>query len=503
MSILLKRQLNDEEKELVLNSHGRKCFANGHTIPEGEPIQFDHLKAYSLGGASELDNIAPMCSQHNKEKGQLPLFDFRVKLRLQEFFARGDKLTLKDLLTYLKDKKDIPDYAQPVAVTREPNLVTIESPSTKLQHKIYSCPTTGWNYFYATLNVALIDSDDDEDNSIGLQPRYLIFDKVFELFRHFQVHPVLQPSVARIVGNRIRMFDGQHKVAGLLWNGRRDFECKVYLDPDIRLLNQTNIAAHDKYAQTRFFSSVMVLKLGRQFGQDFETYKGLEDGKPKSEAGFMEWLQRKDGALTAGQLNERFRSYLYDAVLKDDGNRLARLVSAGNRSTDEKPITLDMLHKSIFACFMFRQPSADNLTTDSYKREEEVRNVVWLMNALDDLVFSSWNPKAGPLDDNQLKLNRLLRSKSMMAWTELLRDAICAKIELHDSDDKSRPFYRTLTEEELQKIKGVVTRLVGWKWWASPQDDEIDRVLSDNKSEVKSWFKEKKLTTGYLMGAAE
>ena len=86
MSILLKRQLNDDEKEIVLRQHGRRCFANGHAIPEGEPIQFDHIRAFSLDGASEVDNIAPMCPLHNKEKGQLPLFDFRIKLQMREFF---------------------------------------------------------------------------------------------------------------------------------------------------------------------------------------------------------------------------------------------------------------------------------------------------------------------------------------------------------------------------------------------------------------------------------
>ena len=181
---------------------------------------------------------------------------------------------------------------------------------------------------------------------------YLISDKVFGLFRHFQLHPVLQPSLGRLVNNRIRLFDGQHKIAALLWNGRQVFECKVYLNPDIRLLNQTNIAAHDTYAQTRFFSSIMVLKLGGQFGADFETYKNLEDGHVKSEAGFTEYLLGKEaGTLTWGQLKTRFRSYLYNAVLENPDNKLARFVSAGNRSTAEKPLTIDMLSKSLFAGF--------------------------------------------------------------------------------------------------------------------------------------------------------
>src|SRR5947209_4993891 len=116
MAITLKRQLSDPEKEAVMKQHGRKCFATGHEIPDGEPLHFDHIKAYSQGGATEVDNIAPMCAQHNKEKGALPLLDFRTKLRLEEFFASGDKLTLKHLLAYLKQKKDIAEYGLPVSV---------------------------------------------------------------------------------------------------------------------------------------------------------------------------------------------------------------------------------------------------------------------------------------------------------------------------------------------------------------------------------------------------
>lgn len=503
MTITLKRQLNDDEKGIILQQHGRHCFANGHAIPEGESLQFDHIRAFSLGGASELDNIAPMCATHNKEKGQLSLFDFRTKLRLQEFFSAGDRLTLKDLLQYLQKNKEIDAFGAAIGVQVDGATVVVESANFKLQASLSTCPTTGWRYFYATLPTSLIDSDDDEVDQIGLQPRYLILDKVFELFRHFQAHPVLQPSIGRVVNNRIRLFDGQHKAAALLWNGRREFECKVYLEADLRLLNQTNIAAHDKYAQTRFYSSVMVLKLGSQFGADFDAYRNLEDEATKSEAGFMKWLKGRDAQQTAAQLNERFRSYLYNSVLQDGSNKLARLVSAANRSTDDRPITLDVLSKSVFATFLLREPTAESLTAQDYKREAEVSNLVSLLNMLDELAFHAWDPKAPPSDDLQRTLVRMLRSKSMMAWAELLRDAVCAKLDIHDSDEKARCFYRALSDAQLQQVRQVVSRLVAWKRWASPAGDEIDRVLADNKSEVKQWFKAHGLTTGFLLGAAE
>ena len=220
MAVTLRRQLDDDEKKVILAQHGRTCFATGHPIGDTEDVQFDHIVAFSRDGATETENIAPMCPQHNKEKGALPLQDFRIKLRLQEFFATGDKLTLKDLLAFLKKGGDISQYGLPVTVARGEGALTIQSPHHTYTGAAYKCPITEWEYFYANLDVDVLDSDDDKDGKLGLQPRYLIFEKVFELYRHFQQHPVLQPSIGRMVGDHIRLFDGQHKAAALLWNGR-------------------------------------------------------------------------------------------------------------------------------------------------------------------------------------------------------------------------------------------------------------------------------------------
>jgi len=126
MTITLKRQLTDDEKKHILQMHGRICFATGHAIPDNEPIQFDHIRAFAKHGESELNNIAPMCEVHNKEKGTLPLGDFRVKLSLRDFFAIGGKLTLKHLLKYLKYKGDIQHYGQSVVLQETNGHVSIE-----------------------------------------------------------------------------------------------------------------------------------------------------------------------------------------------------------------------------------------------------------------------------------------------------------------------------------------------------------------------------------------
>jgi hypothetical protein len=288
-----------------------------------------------------------------------------------------------------------------------------------------------------------------------------------------------------------------------LWNGRKIFECKIYIDPDLRILNQANIAAHDKFAQTRFFSSVLILKLGNQFGKDFDEYKNREDIEKKTESGFLQFLEQKDASLTRAERNKRFRSYLYKSILEDEFNKLKSLISTSNRSSYEQPLTVDMLSKSILACFLYTEPLSDDMFSEKYKRESEFYNVTALMNMIFDLALSAWNPKATSNEQGQIRLNRIFSSKSIMAWSELLRDAVCAKLEIHDSDEKAKPFYRDFTDGDFSKIQSCLSRLLNWQMWNAPKENEIDSAIAGSKSTLKEWFKSKGLTTGFIMGAPE
>jgi len=501
MAITLRRQLNEAEKLIILSRHGRHCFATGHSIPSEDKVHYDHIKAFALGGPSELDNIAPMCEYHNKAKGMLPLEDYRTKLRLEDFFKKGDRLTLRDLLEYLKEEGDIEQFGRGVTAELREHTIRLTNHLLSEEYSVQQCPRTGWKYFYGNLPIDILNSDDDDDAKTGLQPRYLIFDKVFEMFRHFQIYPVLQPSIGRLFGDKVLLFDGQHKAAALLWNGRKKYECKIYIDPDVRVLNQANISAHDKFAQTRFFSSIMILKLGNQFGKDFDEYRNRDDIATKSEVGFLEFLEQKDPSLTRAERNRRFRSYLYNSILEDEANAIKSLISVSNRSSNEQPITIDMLSKSIFSCFLDSEPVSDDMLSEKYKREAEFKNVLNLINHIYELALCSWDAKASPNDTNQLKLARLFSSKSIMAWCELFKDAVCAKLDIHDSDEKAKPFYREISDSEFAKIKAILERLLQWQMWKSPRNSEIDTVIAGSKSSVKEWFRNKGLTTGFLMGA--
>ena len=100
------------------------------------------------------------------------------------------------------------------------------------------------------------------------------------------------------------------------------------------------------------------------------------------------------------------------------------------------------------------------MTTDSYRRGLETENMVKLMNMLDDLGLNQWSPKATKSNEHQLKLSRLVRARFMKAWAELLKDVVCVQLSLNDTDERARPLYRELRNEQLEKIRSCIARLV-------------------------------------------
>lgn len=151
MAIILNRQITEVEKDQIVARFGRKCYVTGHEILDTEEIHFDHIKAFVNDGASEIDNIAPMCQTHNLQKGRLPLEDFRIKLRLDDFFKQGQVLTLKHELGYFKDKNIIANYGETVYHTTTDNHIELEFSNKKESYRLYTCPTTNWKYFLCNI----------------------------------------------------------------------------------------------------------------------------------------------------------------------------------------------------------------------------------------------------------------------------------------------------------------------------------------------------------------
>ena len=149
-----KRQLSEAEKQKILVQHGRKCFVDGEPIPDNEPIEFHHIKAFSSGGPTSLSNIAPVCKRHHRTIGTMSLQEYRDKIKLAKFFESEEPKYLDDLIRY-KNKH----CGERLKYEIKEEHISLYYEDTKNDFPLYICPTTNWKYFYGTLPVEFIGND--------------------------------------------------------------------------------------------------------------------------------------------------------------------------------------------------------------------------------------------------------------------------------------------------------------------------------------------------------
>jgi len=65
-----KRNISGRLKVQVLMRDGNKCKLCGLTLT-AENIHFDHIKPWSKGGETVLENLQVLCAEHNLAKGDL------------------------------------------------------------------------------------------------------------------------------------------------------------------------------------------------------------------------------------------------------------------------------------------------------------------------------------------------------------------------------------------------------------------------------------------------
>ncbi|NLY22758.1 MAG: HNH endonuclease [Bacteroidales bacterium] len=314
----MKRQISDSEKQILLEKNRKKdgkiyCFIDNEPIEDEKNIHFDHIDPFAKSEDTSLDNIAPVCKNHNLAKKDMSLSEYRDKLSIEKLFKskedNGKQLKLNDILEakFQNDYGFIVKYDYNSAKKSITVKYYLDSKQTKLpdvkEYPVFECPITGLNFFYAQVPVNNIVNDGKEESEIELQPRPLIFDHFWNLYRHLRVNTQLQPSICRIDGdNPIFVFDGQHKAAARIWAGAKSLDVKIFIEPDVIKLMKTNLVAHDKLKQLRFYSSILADKLAQIYGVNCKNILKQQTRKLKKVSAIL--LNTQKQVLTKIQLNK-------------------------------------------------------------------------------------------------------------------------------------------------------------------------------------------------------
>jgi HNH endonuclease len=489
----LKRQISEAEKLHVLEEQRRDgvlyCFANNHPIDDENEVEFHHIKPFSEEGPTDIGNIGAVCKDHHRRIRTLSLSEFRDQLAMDVFFADPNPRRLNDLLQF---KLSEDGFGRPIRVdgiTASQVTLHFTNPErAPQQSSIFSCPATSMRYFYAVLPIEYISNDGE------LQPRPLEQKRVWEMYRHLSTHTQLAPAVCRIVNGKIMLFDGQHKSAAQIWAGRKTLDCKVYIDPDVRLLKDTNLIAHDKLRQMAFFTSTLIAKYSDIFKQEWEEY--LERPGAKNETDFVAFLRTR--GKTTLEAKKMLQMAIEQDVLDDEHNRLSDFIADRNRSR-RNPLSISILEKTFFREFILSPPTGIEFEGPDDFRGEERANLIKLLSVIaDKQLIGCWNPDAN--NAAHQRAERIFSAGTLRAWVPMLRDVIAHVLQLYDSADRNKVFFRAINEQQWTLIEGRIDRLFLHKIWDDTSPDIVGQLKINSAEQVRTFLASRGLTVNWILG---
>lgn len=479
------------EKKLLERQSG-KCFICDDPIDlvlhHGQ-LDIDHIIPRVDGGQDEENNFALTHSSCNRSKGAT---DLRVARRMKQFerlqqTAReaGERgANLGHVLKYYGGAKFY------LVIKKLKDKVEFSLPEVN-DNSIYSCPCykdplSDMTYFFTMLPIEYLHHDDRiNPRSIGTNIKALI-----EEFT--KKRPQLHVSLAWWAPTNdnsgpVKIFDGQHKAAAQILLGVNKLPVRIFVEPDLNILLETNTNAGSKLRQIAFDTAVL-RHLGSSLYvervKQYQQIKGLhEDDYSFSERDLV--------AFFKGEHREMVRyivDSVRDSIIHNKENKLMEFVELTGKSGD-RPLSYATIERTFFKEFIFKKalenPIDDGLERGDNPRLLEREQNVRLMNIFAETFFiGKWDPEIGGRHlENRLQKGEQIKEEHLRAWRisrEEILGNILAWIRLVIENyfvwtgrmvDKERLLHYPFPEELWRRIEAFLKNLSKLPCW-------IDRNLS-------------------------
>lgn len=399
----------------------------------------DHIVPLANKGKDAEQNFALTHESCNKSKQDANLNVARVLQRLSKIQKKAQDETkkaasLKDVLNFYGGAKHEFTYA-------------IEGNTFQ-----YSFPEISDNSVYKT-KIFTDALSQEKTCFIEVPIEYIFHDELInprginnsirKLVKEFEKkNPQLHLSLSRIDNNKIKIFDGQHKAVAQILLGVKKFVIRVFIDPDIEKLTETNTNAGSTLRQIAFDKSIMRQLNNTLYAEKVKKYQEIFG------------LEESDLSFSEQELVDHFKGdgtnvkkYITDSIkysiTYDNNNKLKDYIDFGGREKG-LPISYSAFDKTILSSFVNSKSilatPIDHRTDEGLNpRELEINQIVKLLNILAETIYiNKFEPEVGinriednivrgrgtGISDNHLLAFRISKEEVMQAWISYLRNVI-------------------------------------------------------------------------------
>jgi len=399
----------------------------------------DHIYPLVRGGKDSEDNFALTHESCNKSKQDANLKIARLLASLREIQEEAMKSENKSATLYHILKK----YGGSKFDFRyKKNDKLIE----------YSFSELGDNTIYQT-PIFRDHLSNEETCFIEIPIEYLFHDtlinprgineSIIKLIKEFEKgNPQLHLGIARLDDNKIKVFDGQHKAVAQILLGQKRLLLRLFPDPDVDRLIETNANAGSSLRQIAFDKSVMNQLNYILYQEKISKYQEQHNLSPD------------DYSFSEQQLVDYFKGeglnvkrYILDstknAITHSPDNKLRNYIDFEGRAK-ELPISYSAYDKAVLSKFIdskliLNVPINHRSEEGLNPREIEIRQIIQLFNILaEEIYIEKFSIELGvyrienrildnkdtDIPDSHLTAYRISKEEVMAGWIPYLYKVI-------------------------------------------------------------------------------
>ena len=422
------------KKLWVIQNH--KCFICEEEIDlDLHTTNIDHIRPLVNNGKDEESNFALTHESCNKSKQDA---DLEIAKRLA---------LLSKIIRDAESKKETPS----------------------LQHVLGACGGSKYDFSYKiednTLKYTFEDNGDNKireteiftDKLSGEQSafiqvpiEYLYHDEIINprginssitlLIKEFaKTNPQLHLSLARMDAGKIKIFDGQHKAVAQIILGIRELVVRLFLNPDVDRLIETNTVAGSKLKQIAFDKSIVRQLHDTLYAERIRKYQVdhslSEDDFSFSESDLVGYFKGERGNIKTYIINSQ-----KNLITKNPENKLQSYMNFEGRGS-ELPLSYSTFEKTMLSSFINSKTILS--TPIDYKTDEglnprilEKEQLVNLCNIIaEEVLVGRYDVEVGTyrlenkiaegkgsmITDEHLVACRLFKEEVMYNWVSYLK----------------------------------------------------------------------------------
>ena len=496
LNVDAKKALSD--KLWQIQNH--KCFICEKEIDlDINSTNIDHIRPLANGGKDEPSNFAITHEHCNKSKQDADLLIAKKLFQLQEI--------IKDA----ESKKEVPSLKH----------VLVANNGSKYDFKykiendqlVYSFDNVGDTSIKRT-EIFLDTLSNEKTAFISVPIEYLYHDdkinprginsSISLLIKEFhKPNPQLHLSLARIDDGKIKIFDGQHKAVAQIMLGVRNVVVRLFIEPDVDRLVETNTIAGSKLKQIAFDKAIVRQLHDTLYAERLRKYQKDhfldEDDFSFSEQNLANHFRGERGNVKLYIINSQ-----KNAITRNPENKLQSYINFDGRGTS-LPLSYSTFEKTLLSAFVnaktiLSSPINFKMDEGLNPRILEKEQLVLLCNIIaEELLIGKYDDEVGTnkienkiatgvgntITDDHLIACRLFKEEIMYNWIQyiklLVKNHFAYTGAMYDDENL---FQQKLPSQLWENIKTFLENLRNLPVW---KDRSMSATIFGGKNNYDFW----------------